>query len=166
MAVQLVDAGGEPRGSQPREPKPSQRGSRLIDRDVGRISKMVMLEHRVLDYLHDATLHWVRVDVLPDERRLTFAATFDRDCGDSELGGKSIEVCASDITLVRACVHGAFKGVEYITSVDRGVSSQSRTMVDSGIKVGLRRPLIEMTIASNSGSSWEICCQSVVIRAL
>jgi len=127
---------------------------------------MVMLEQRALDYLHDATLHWVRFDVLPDERRFTFAATFDRDCGDRELDGMSIEVCASDITLVRACVHGAFRGVECITSVDLEVSSQSRTMIGNGIQVGLRRPPIEMTIVSNSGSSWEICCQSVVIRAL
>ncbi len=35
VAVQLVDAGGDPRlPKQPRELKPSRRGSRLIDRDV------------------------------------------------------------------------------------------------------------------------------------
>lgn len=125
-----------------------------------------MLEHRVLDYLHDATLQWVRVDVFPDERRFTFAATFDRDCGDSSLDGRSIEVCASDITLVRSCVHGAVRGVEFITSFDRGVSRESRAMVDGGVEAGLRRPPIELTLASNSGSSWEICCQSVTITAL
>lgn len=39
LAAQLVGSGGEPRRTKPsREPKPSRRGSRVIDRDVGRTS--------------------------------------------------------------------------------------------------------------------------------
>lgn len=125
----------------------------------------MIYENNVLEYLHDADLHRICIDFL-ERRQLAFTATFHGDCGLSSIDGKTIEVVASDITLVTCCIRGAVVGRETIDACDQGVSEKASDIVAAGVRCGIREPKMSLSLCTHSGSEIEVLCESLTIRTI
>jgi hypothetical protein len=90
--------------------------------------------------------------------------TCDPDCGSPSLDGKTLEVTALDISIVRCCVHGGLDGHETVDSCDRQFSAETEAILSKGTVVGLREPSGRLSLVTHSGSEWEIAYESLEIR--
>ncbi len=119
-----------------------------------------------LGYLHDAYLRYVRIDFLSANRDLTFAATFDPNCGLPNLNGKTIEVKVSDVTLMTCRVCGAMEQRETIDRCELQVSDTTLHLLAEWLSLGLRKPTAGLTLITHSGSVWEMMYESISVQIL
>ena len=126
----------------------------------------MILENSVLEYLHDADLNRISIEFLPNERRLTFTATFHPDCGLSALNGKTIEVVASDISLITCSFIGCSLGQESIDRCNLEISEKARDLLQPYLRAGFGEPKTGLSLLTHAGSEIEVLCRSLAINTI
>jgi hypothetical protein len=120
----------------------------------------------ILDYLHDAQLHGVQFDLATEDRNLAFTVTYHEDCGLTSIAGKTVKLTAEDITLLHSRVFGAVLGLETIDSCKLSVSDKVAAELAEFWRMGGRIPKVRLSISTNTGSVWEIMCESLSLQTL
>jgi len=118
----------------------------------------------ILDYLHDARLLGVQVDLSTEIRNLMFTATYHDDCGLALVASKTAKFTAEDVTFLQSRMYGAMAGHETIDSCDLSVSEETAAGLSKWIQIGGRVPKARLSLKTHSGSVWEVMCESLSLE--
>ena len=118
-----------------------------------------------LGWLHDGTL--LQLAYLAPEwapRSIELTIECPPDLGYPPWDGKRIVLAAVDVAVSE---HLAFSIVnpESIDRIRPGVSAPFRARLDGAIKIGMRIPDLAFTISFHSGSTLQVMCEQLVVRA-
>ncbi len=116
-----------------------------------------------LEWIHDCTLITVVYDASNDtSQSIKLTMRCPHDLGYSPWQGKTIQLVAVDVALVKYLVFGV-AGAETIDAVRSGISKEAQESTLEARRMGVRFPSMECTICFHSGSVLEVICQELQV---
>jgi len=117
----------------------------------------------LLAYLHDADFLQFRYDPSATEKRAVWDVKCHPDCGFDPWNGRTLQITASDVWLLRWTAHGHFVGSDSINMWDQGVSAESLRTLNEERRAGLDPPALMFSIVFHSGSVCEFVCRHLKV---
>lgn len=107
-----------------------------------------------LEYLHDATLHEVKLDFQSDRRDFRFIASYHSNCGVERLVGLTIQVTLEDVSRLDCQLFGDIHGQETIDFCEVRVHPKHDENDSASVDSLQRTSNFQLSLVSHSGSEW------------
>jgi hypothetical protein len=127
---------------------------------------MKITNTELLEYLHDAVVDGMSLDVVLESKNLVVNVTCDEDCGYDNWAGRRVAVTLSGVIVASAMLFGHVAGKDSVQSFREGISAATHQRLAELGQIGIPAPSTLLTLSFQSGSEVEVACAGVDVTAI
>jgi hypothetical protein len=114
------------------------------------------------DYLHDATVSEIRLQIDDDgNRQLRMQLRCDADCGCKDLNGRIVNVIFKDPVIILGALYGHMANEESFDSWNDFVTDDMKRRIATLVASGIAAPKHLVGLGFHSGSTLDVACNEI-----